>query len=164
MNSAFGLPPGTLTPLSPLKNQYLTPMPFYWFRSTLHSNHESSAPSMTRILILDNLPEFRRQLHSVIAFSGLVVAGEAGSVPEALELLPAISPDLAIVDINLPGINGIEGTLLLKHAMPSLRVILISAYADQSSLLKQAAARVGAECFLSKDQLTPEVIQSWERR
>ena len=117
---------------------------------------------MTRILILDDQPEFRKQLSSVITYCGLVVAGEAGSVPEALELLPTISVDLAIVDINLPGLNGIEGTPLLKKACPKLRVILVSAYSDQSTLLMQAAARVGAECFISKDRLDPEVIKGWE--
>ena len=120
--------------------------------------------SMTRILILDDQPEFRKQLSSVITFSGLVVAGEAGSVPEALELLPAISADLAIVDIGLPGINGIEGTLLLKKVYPKLRVILVSAYSDQSTLFMQAAARVGAECFISKDRLDLDVIKGWERK
>jgi DNA-binding NarL/FixJ family response regulator len=118
---------------------------------------------MTRVLILDDQPEFRKQLSSVITFSGLVVVGEAGSVPEALELLAALAPDLAIVDINLPGINGIEGTLLLKKASPGLRVILVSAYSDQSALYLQAAARVGAECFISKDRLDPEVIKDWDR-
>ena len=119
--------------------------------------------SMTRILILDDQPEFRKQLRSVITFSGLVVVGEAGSVPEALELLPILSPDLAIVDIDLPGVNGINGTRLLKRACPKLRVILVSAYSDQSALFMKAAARVGAECFISKDRLDPEVIKSWER-
>jgi CheY-like chemotaxis protein len=123
----------------------------------------TSDPSMTRILILDDQPEFRKQLSSVITFSGLVVAGEAGSVPEALELLPTISPDLAIVDIDLPGLNGIDGTLLLKKASPQLRVILVSASSDQSALFMKAAARVGAECFISKDHLDPEVIKSWGR-
>jgi two-component system, NarL family, response regulator EvgA len=118
---------------------------------------------MTRILIIDDQPSFRKQLNSVVKFTGLVVAGEAGSVEEALELLPVISPDLAILDIDLPGINGIDGTLLLKRAFPRLRVILVSAYSDQSTLFVQAAARVGAECFISKDHLDLEVIKGWER-
>ncbi len=122
-----------------------------------------SNQTMTRILILDDQPEFRKQLRSVITFSGLEVAGEAGSVAEALELLPILSPDLAIVDIDMPGINGIDGTRLLKRAYPNLRVILVSAYSDQSALFMKAAARVGAECFISKDRLDPEVIKSWER-
>ena len=112
---------------------------------------------MTRILIIDDQPAFRKQLRSVINFTGLVVAGEAGSVEEALDLLPDVAADMAIVDIDMPGMNGIDGTLLLK------RVILVSAYSDQSTLFMQAAARVGAECFISKDHLDLDVIKGWEQ-
>jgi CheY-like chemotaxis protein len=170
--------------------QYPAPMPTASFYATLHSGprlsnevrHCSifhsrcekanlavplqeadpiSSQPMTRVLILDDQPGFRKQLSSLITFSGLEVAGEAGSVPEALELLPSIGADLAIVDIDLPGLNGIEGTPLLKKAAPGLRVILVSAYADQSALFMEAAVRVGAECFISKDRLDPDVIMSW---
>ncbi len=117
---------------------------------------------MTRVLIVDDQPVFRKQLRSVLALSGLEVVGEAGSVDEALKLLPEISPDLAIVDVEMPGINGIEGTPLLKKACPELRVILVSAYANHLELFTQAAVRVGAECFVSKDRIDAEVIRSWE--
>jgi two-component system response regulator DevR len=118
---------------------------------------------MTRVLIVDDQPAFRKQLCSVLVFAGLVVAGEAGSIQEALVQLPDIFADLAIVDINLPEINGIDGTLLLKKAAPGLRVILVSAYSDQAMLFMQAAARVGAECFISKDHLDLEMIKAWDR-
>ena len=118
---------------------------------------------MTRILIIDDQPTFRKQLRTVINFTGLVVAGEAGSVEEALDLLPDIAAAMAIVDIDMPGTNGIDGTLLLKQASPRLRVILVSAYSDQSTLFMQAAARVGAECFISKDHLDLDVIKGWEQ-
>ncbi len=171
--------PGTALPLIRLKSRYRAPMSFAGYCVTLPSNTcflETGCcrflpqqqidlilnPSMTRILILDDQAEFRKQLSAAITFSGLVVAGEAGSVPEALELLPFISVDLAIVDINLPGINGIEGTTLLKRAAPNLRVILVSAYSDQSALYMQAAVGAGAEGFISKDRLDLEVIKSWE--
>ncbi len=129
----------------------------------LHDLDMKSSQPMTRILIVDDQPAFRKQLRSVLAFSGLEVAGEAGSIREALDLLPEISPDLAIVDVEMPGINGIEGTKLLKEASPTLRVILVSAFANHMELFTQAAARVGAECFISKDRLDPEMVKGWER-
>ena len=119
--------------------------------------------SMIRVLIIDDQPAFRKQLCSVLNFTGLVVAGEAATIRAALKLLPVVSADLAIVDVDLPGINGIQGTLLLKKASPKLRVILVSAYSDQSALFKQAAASVGAEKFISKEHLDPEVIKGWGR-
>jgi len=116
---------------------------------------------MTRVLIVDDQAVFRQQLGSVLTFAGLKVAGEAASIREALDLLPDLHADLAIVDVELPEINGIEGTALLKSAFPTLSVILVSAYSDQSELFEQAAARVGAMEFISKDRLDLEVIQSW---
>ncbi len=129
----------------------------------LHEVGIIASQPMTHVLIVDDQPAFRKQLRSVLAFSGLEVVGEAGSVDEALRLLPGISADLAIVDVEMPGINGIEGTPLLKKASPRLRVILVSAYANHMELFSKAAARVGAEYFISKDCLDPEVIKSWER-
>ncbi len=127
----------------------------------LHEVEINSSQPMTRVMIVDDQPEFRKQLRSVLAFSGLEVVGEAGTVGEAVNLLPEISADLAIVDVEMPGINGIEGTPLLKKASPMLRVILVSAFANHLELFTQAAARVGAECFISKDRLDPEVIKGW---
>jgi DNA-binding NarL/FixJ family response regulator len=118
---------------------------------------------MTRVLIIDDQPAFRKQLSVILAFAGLEVTGEAGTIYEALERLNDFSADLAIVDVDLPGLNGIDGTVLLKKASPALRVILVSAYTDQSTLFMQAAARVGAECFISKDRLDPAVIEGWAR-
>ena len=129
----------------------------------LHEVDKKSSQPMTRVLIVDDQPVFRKQLRSVLAFSGLEVVGEAGSIREALDLLPGICPDLAIVDVEMPGINGIDGTPLLKKAAPRLRVILVSAYANHMELFTQAAARVGAECFISKDHLDPEMVKGWER-
>ncbi len=117
---------------------------------------------MTRVLIVDDQAIFRQQLSSVLAFAGLEVVGEAASIQEALELLPTLHPDLSIVDVEMPEIIGIEGTLLLKQASPTLCVILVSAYSDQSELFEQAAARVGAQEFISKDHLDLEVIQGWQ--
>ncbi len=133
------------------------------FNAPLHDLAIISDRPMTRVLIVDDQSEFRKQLRSALTFSGLEVAGEAGSVHEALKLLPCISADLAIVDVEMPGINGIEGTKLLKEALPVLRIILVSAYANHLELFTQAAARAGAESFISKDRLDPEVIKSWER-
>ncbi len=133
------------------------------------SNWRESAPGqtlnliMTRVLIVDDQPAFRQQLTSVLFYAGLIVAGEASSIKEALEILPDLSVDLAIVDVEMPVINGVEGTRLLKEAAPQLRVILVSIVSDPSSMLDQAAANVGAEAFIPKDCLSLEVIKGWDR-
>ena len=116
---------------------------------------------MTRVLIVDDEPAFRRQLRRLLTYAGLRVVGEAGDIPEAEQLVAAIKPDLAVVDLILPGINGVEGIALIKTLCPSLRVILISAHRNDASLLRAAAQGAGAEDFFPKDELDLGVVGKW---
>ena len=116
---------------------------------------------MTRVLIVDDRPAFRCQLRPLLARAGLTVVGEAGDIPEAEAQVQALQPDLAVVDVVLPGINGIEGTARLRALAPALRVILISARRDQADVFRTAAAEVGAEAFISKDDLDLRAVRAW---
>lgn len=116
---------------------------------------------MTRVLIVDNQPAFRRQLRALLEHAGLDVVGEARDIPDAERKTRATHPDLAIVDVMLPGINGVEGTARLKAIAPRLRVILVSAYADRINLFRQVARDAGAEMFVAKDELDLEMVRSW---
>lgn len=116
---------------------------------------------MTQVLIVDDQPQFRRHLRRLLAYAGLTVVGEAGTIPEAEEVLAAMHPDLVVLDVMLPDINGLEGTRRLKALLPELRVILISAHRDQADVFRSAAGEVGAEAFVAKDDLDLEVVQRW---
>ena len=89
------------------------------------------------------------------------MVGEASDIPTAEGLVQSLQPDLAIVDIMLPGINGWEGTRRLKAIAPCLRVILVSAYRDHAASYRTAAAHVGAELFIAKDELDVNVVRTW---
>jgi len=93
----------------------------------------------------------------------MAVVGEAGNVREAETLVQPLQPDLAVVDVVLPGINGLEGTLRLKALVPDLRVILISAHRDQANVFRVAAKEVGAETFIAKDDLNLEAVREWKK-
>jgi DNA-binding NarL/FixJ family response regulator len=73
----------------------------------------------------------------------------------------ALKPDLAVVDVRLPGVSGIEGTARLKRLAPKLRVVLVSAYLDHADRFRAAAAEVGAEAFVAKDDLDLAVVRAW---
>ncbi len=94
----------------------------------------------TRVLIVDDRPAFSRQLTR----AGLSVVGEAGDIPEAEAQVQSLQPDLAVVDVMLPGANGIEGTPRLRALVPGTRVILVSAYRDRAGVYQTAASAVGA--------------------
>ena len=118
---------------------------------------------MTRVLIVDDQPAFRRHLRQLLTYAGLTVVGEAGDIPAAEAQVRALQPDLAVVDVRLPGVNGLEGTVRLKALSPNLRVILVSAYRDQAEVFQTAAEEVGAEAFIAKDDLDLGVVQAWQR-
>ena len=116
---------------------------------------------MIRVLIVDDEPAFRRHLHRLLSYAGLCVVGEAGDILEAEPLVLGLRPDLAVVDLMLPGISGLEGIARLKALCPNLRLILISAHRNQANLLWAAAEEAGAEAYLAKDELDVGVIERW---
>lgn len=118
---------------------------------------------MTRILIIDDQPSFRRHLRQLLTMAGLEVVGEAGDIAEAEALAETLCPELAVIDVMLPGVSGLEGTLRLKALLPNLRVILVSAYTDQADVFGNAARDVGAEAFIPKDNLDVNIVAEWKR-
>ncbi len=116
---------------------------------------------MTRVLIVDDQPSFRRQLRQLLTHAGLSVIGEAGDIPAAEALVSEFQPDMAVVDVMLPGLSGLEGTSRLKALKTDLRVFLVSAYHDQARVFQTSAAKVGAEAFIPKDYLDLDMVKSW---
>lgn len=116
---------------------------------------------MTRVLIVDDQVSFRHQLRQLLIYAGLDVVGEAGDIPTAEGFVQSLRPDLAIVDIMLPGVNGLEGTRRLKAIDPHLHVILVSAYHDHAAAYRAAARQIGADQFIAKDDLDVRVARAW---
>ena len=116
---------------------------------------------MKHVLIVDDQPAFRHVLGQLLAQAGLAVSGEAGDIPEAEVLVQTNPPDLAVVDVRLPGVDGLEGTARLKALAPDLRVILVCAHLNHAGILQSAARAAGAEAFVPKDELDLELVRGW---
>jgi DNA-binding NarL/FixJ family response regulator len=116
---------------------------------------------MSSVLIVDDQPLFRRHLRRLLTQAGLAVVGEAGSIAEAEGVIEEQAPDLAVVDVMLPKVNGLEGARRLKTLAPDLRVILVSAHQDRVELFRTAAEEIGAEAFFAKDDLDLAVVRGW---
>lgn len=114
-----------------------------------------------RVLIVDDQPFFRRQLRQLLTQAGLTVVGEADAMPEAKRLTQQLQPDLAVVDVNLPGENGVSGTPQLIALAPTMRVIVVSAQEDRAQVLRRSAIEAGAQAFVSKDDLELDVVKKW---
>jgi DNA-binding NarL/FixJ family response regulator len=105
---------------------------------------------------------FRRHLCDLLHRAGLEVVGEAGDIRTAQVLAGAVQPDLAVVDVMLPGISGIDGVPRLKHAAPRMHIVLVSAYQDQYQLYQASALSAGADAFISKDRLDLKTVDAWK--
>jgi DNA-binding NarL/FixJ family response regulator len=104
---------------------------------------------MLRILIADDYEVVRRGVRDIIASqSGWEVCGEAANGREALEIGLRTKPDIAILDVSMPLLNGIAATRQLREALPRLEVLLFSMYDDEQTVSGGVAA--GARAFLSK--------------
>jgi len=117
--------------------------------------------SAIRVLIVDDQPSFRRHLRQLLIQAGLLVVGEAGDMPGARELTRDLQPDLAVVDVNLPGESGVSGTRQLISLAPNMRVILVSAQDDSAHVLQKSAMEAGAEAFIPKDDLELDLVKKW---
>lgn len=86
----------------------------------------------------------------------LVCVGIAGSAEEALDLMPGAGADVVLMDVRLPGMDGIEGTRRLKDRYPGLRVLILSAYTGVDVVARAAGA--GASAVLAKEGTLADIV------
>lgn len=112
-----------------------------------------------RILLVDDHPMMRAGLRAVIAKRPeLVVVGEAGDGETALALARELDPEVVVMDVALPGLNGVEATRRLLAAQPGVKVIALSLHDDRRYVL--AMLRAGAAAYLVKTSAAEQLIQA----
>lgn len=115
-----------------------------------------------RILIADDHPIFRQGIRGVLESEpDIEVVGEAADGKQAVALARAVAPDVALIDIHLPGVNGIEAARSIKLHLPRCGVILLTAYDDEEQLFQ--AIRVAASAYFLKD-IRPDELMDGIRR
>src|SRR2546429_9602652 len=127
-------------------------------RST-NKNPKCDLPETKRIVIIDDHPLFRKGLEQLIhSEDGFAVCGEANNAPEAMDVIRKLNPDLAIVDLSLPGANGIELIKNIRAEFPKLPILVLSMHDE--SLYAVRALRAGAEGYVMKHEAMANVVQA----
>jgi DNA-binding NarL/FixJ family response regulator len=112
-----------------------------------------------KVLIADNDKEYRTFMGRILKMNaGLRVVAEAGDGEEAVRLSRQFKPDLVLMDIDMPGLDGLQATRRLKAELPQTRVIILSGATGRA--YSEAAARHGAEAFLPKNAPISEILSA----
>src|SRR3989440_10098726 len=124
---------------------------------------EKSAPKSEkpkRIVIVDDHPLFRKGLEQLINSSddAFKICGEAGDASEGMSVIRQLSPDLVIVDLSLPGANGIELIKNIRAEFPKLPVLILSMHDE--SLYALRGLRAGAQGYVMKQEALENVINA----
>ena len=102
------------------------------------------------VMIVDDHPVFRNGLRNVLAtHKDVQVVGEAGDGDEAVERVQELMPDVVLMDINLPTLNGLQATRQVKELCPQVNVIMLTAYDDEEQVYH--SIRAGASAYHAKD-------------
>ncbi|WP_273844110.1 response regulator transcription factor [Rubrobacter calidifluminis] len=114
------------------------------------SSGEKSGATI-RVLVADDHDIVRFGLRKMLeAEPGIEVVGEASSGVEALELCRSLKPDIVVMDIRLPGVDGITATRLIKREFPNTAVLILTAYESTEYLVE--SVRAGAAGYLLKEK------------
>ena len=102
-----------------------------------------------RLLLADDHALFRSSLRSLLEARGVEVVGEASDGREAIDLAGRLNPDLVLMDLSMPVLNGIEATRQLTAQMPGVKVVILTASMEDDDLFE--ALRAGAHGYLLKN-------------
>jgi len=120
-----------------------------------------SAAEAIRVVVADDQRVVREGLATILGLlPGIEVVGEAGDGEEAVALAGELAPEVVLMDLRMPRCDGVEATRRLHDAAPSVKVIVLTTYSDDRSLV--SALQAGARGFLTKDAGAEQVRQAIE--
>jgi len=112
-----------------------------------------------RVLIVDDHPMFRNGMRALLAADASTeVAGEATTGEEAIALAASLQPDVILMDIQMPGVSGIEATRQILHTSPHIRILVVTMFEDDQSVF--TAMRAGARGYVLKGASPEEMLRA----
>lgn len=111
-----------------------------------------------RLMLADDHRMLREGLRRSMAEQGFDMVGEARDGAEAVELARVLQPDVILMDVTMPELDGVEATRRIRSALPHVKVVMLTMHADQDVLA--SAIRAGASGYLVKDCSTEEIAEA----
>jgi DNA-binding NarL/FixJ family response regulator len=112
-----------------------------------------------RVLIADDHTLYREGVRGMLrSVPGMEVAGEAGNGDEVIAKAEQLQPDIILMDIKMPGVNGVEATRRVLHTSPHIGILVVTMFDDDESVF--AAMRAGARGYLLKDADLDELVRA----
>lgn len=119
----------------------------------------SDAMTAIRVLLVDDVEEVRRDLRTALTLSGdIEIVGEAANGAEAIRLTESLGPDVVLMDLEMPIMDGYEATRRIKSLCPSRRVIALTVHDYESA--REQAYRSGVDAFLVKGASVESIVQA----
>jgi DNA-binding NarL/FixJ family response regulator len=114
---------------------------------------------MPRVLIVDDHAFIRRGVQSILdSFPEWELCGEAGSGAEAITRVEELKPDIVLMDVTMPGMNGIDATRVIRRAHPRVKIVLLTLH--ESTEILRSGFRAGANGYLLKADAEEELMKA----
>jgi two-component system response regulator NreC len=114
---------------------------------------------MPRVLIVDDHAFIRRGVQSILqSFPEWELCGEAGSGTDAIPLVSSLNPDVVLMDVTMPGMNGIDATRIIRSSHPEVKIVLLTLH--ESSEILRSGFRAGANGYLLKADAEEELLKA----
>jgi DNA-binding NarL/FixJ family response regulator len=126
-----------------------------------HASSDAVLGTALRVLLVDDSDTLRKRVRGALERAGLTVVGEATDGLQALRLAAAHRPDVVLMDLRMPRMDGIEATRLLRSRQPGTHVVLWTGESDEQRV--SAIRRSGAHACLPKGTLTVELVATLRR-
>jgi len=116
-----------------------------------------------RVLIADDNPQVRQELRTLLPLAGdIEIVGEAADGQEALRLAQALQPEVVLMDLEMPVLDGYEATRQIKASSPSCRVVALTVHGYEGA--RQKARQSGVDAFLVKGGSVETLVQAIAER
>jgi DNA-binding NarL/FixJ family response regulator len=132
------------------------PCPLYYYQRVEFSP-EILEMKIKKVFIVDDDPEFRRFLKEFLSDQpGLKIVGKAADGKQALEKVKKIKPDLVLLDIRMPGMDGFSASRLIKQKLPQVRIIILTIFDDPE--YQDSVKKNGSDGYVVKSNLVKDLM------